>query len=323
MNLSSQLTRGELVELLGLNDFSPVFAEADRVRYETVGNKVHIRGLLEFSNYCRRRCLYCGLNASNSTASRYRMSPEEICSVARSGVQAGYKTLVLQSGEDPWFTAEILAEIVRDIKQTGVDITLSCGELPHEDYKILREAGADRYLLKHETSDELIYSRLHPCGTLKNRLSCLRSLKSLGFETGSGFMIGLPGQTLETIADDLLLLQSIPCEMAGIGPFIPHPDTPLKDQTQGSLELTKRAVALARILLPAANLPATTSLGVLDKDEKDLIFSCGANVIMEKITPLQYRAQYEIYPGNVGSDEILAGRQHVEESIRRLGKIPV
>ena len=174
--------------------------------------------------------------------------------------------------------------IVREIKRLGAAVTVSCGEMTAEAYAYLKASGADRYLLKHETADPKLYGMLHPCGTLKNRIDCLKILKSLGFETGSGFMIGLPGQTLETIAEDLLLLKEIGCDMAGIGPFIPHPDTELKDFPSGSIELTKRAVALARILLPKCNLPATTSLGVLDAQEKNNIFSCGANVIMRKVT---------------------------------------
>jgi biotin synthase len=313
----------ELAALLRLEDFRAVYEEADRIREEAVGNVVHIRAILEFSNYCRRACRYCGLNCRNPKLPRYRMEPEEMVSSAQEAAKAGYRTLVMQSGEDPWYTPDLLGEIVRTIKQsTGMVITLSCGEMNREDYAYLKECGADRYLLKHETADSEIYAALHPDSSLDKRVECLKNLKSLGFETGSGFMIGLPGQTKETIAKDLLLLREIGCDMAGIGPFIPHPDTPLRDQQHGSSELCKRAVALARILLPHANLPATTSLGVLNGKEKDDVFSCGANVVMRKVTPTAYKRLYEIYPAHLTDTDVLADRRILEEQIRQLGRIP-
>lgn len=311
-----------LAGLLTLQDFSPVYREADRVRREAVGDVVHIRAILEFSNHCRRQCRYCGLNSRNAACDRYRMTPEEMVDSARVAWEAGYKTIVLQSGEDPFFTSALLGEIVREIKRTGLAVTVSCGEMPREDYAHLRACGADRYLLKHETADPVLYDSLHPCGTLSERVACLKTLKALGFETGSGFMIGLPGQTNETVARDLLLLREIGCDMAGIGPFIPHPDTPLRDLPHGSTELTKRAVALARLLLPKANLPATTSLGVIDGKEKNDVFSCGANVIMRKVTPDAYKQKYEIYPAALGHTDIKAERAELENMIRGLGKIP-
>ena len=312
----------KLAELLRLEDFSEVYAEADRVRRENVGDRVQIRAILEFSNHCRRQCRYCGLNRNNTGLERYRIQPAQMVETARQAWEAGYRTIVLQSGEDRYYTAQMLGEVVKEIKKTGMAVTLSCGELPFEDYAYLRACGADRYLLKHETADVQLYSSLHPCGTLENRVGCLREIKRLGYETGSGFMIGLPGQTEETIARDLLLLQELNCDMAGIGPFVPHPDTPLRDHPHGSTELTKRAVALARLLLPKANLPATTSLGVLDQGEKNDIFSCGANVIMRKVTPSSYKKLYEIYPAALGETDICSERKELEAQIRALGKIP-
>lgn len=314
---------GCLTALLEQQDFREVFSLADQVRARHKGDEVQIRAILEFSNHCRRRCRYCGLNAENRLCERFRMEPEEMIQAAHEAFMAGYRTLVLQSGEDPYFTPERLGGIIREIKKDPIAVTVSCGELDREAYAFLKRCGADRYLLKHETADPELYASLHPCGTLDQRVTCLRELKSLGFETGSGFMIGLPGQTCGTIAQDLLLLKDIPCDMAGIGPFIPHPDTGLKDLSPGSTELTKRAVALCRILLPDCNLPATTSLGVLDASEKNNIFSCGANVVMRKITPTRYKKLYEIYPAQLGETDIAAQRRDLEEQIRALGRIPV
>ncbi len=313
----------KLAELLALKDFSPVYKEADRIRKEAVSDVVHLRAILEFSNHCRRQCRYCGLNCKNTQLSRFRMQPEEIISRAKEAWNAGYQTIVLQSGEDPFFTATLLGEMVTEIKKTGITVTLSCGEMSSRDYAYLKKCGADRYLLKQETADPEIYRALHPDSCLKDRVTCLKTLKQLGYETGSGFMIGLPGQTLETIASDILLIHEIGCDMAGVGPFIPHPDTSLRDLPAGSTELTKRAVALLRILMPRIHLPATTSLGVLNPEEKNDIFSCGANVVMRKITPDSYKKLHEIYPANLGKTDILAERKELEKMIRKLGKIPL
>lgn len=311
-----------LSEIIELKNFDEIFAYADDVRKKNVGEEIHIRALLEFSNHCKRECTYCGLNCNNKNVKRFRMTSSEIIDAAFQAHVAGYKTIVLQSGEDSFFTGKILGEIVREIKKTGIDITLSCGELSDRDYAYLRQCGADRYLLKHETADRDIYAALHPRSSIDGRVHCLKTLKSLGFETGSGFMIGLPDQTAKTIAADLLLLKEIGCDMAGIGPFIPHPDTPLHSKNAGSTELTLRAVALARILLPNSNLPATTSLGVIDSTQKNKVFSCGANVIMQKITPACYKRLYEIYPSSLADFDIPAGRKEVENLILSMGRIP-
>ncbi|MDO5061732.1 MAG: [FeFe] hydrogenase H-cluster radical SAM maturase HydE [Peptostreptococcaceae bacterium] len=320
---AESLTAKDLEEVLGLEDFSPIFALADRVRYENFGDIVDIRAILEFSNHCRRACRYCGLNRENHSVVRYRMEIDEIVEVTLSAYRAGYRTIVLQSGEDPFYTVEMLCEIVRRIKAgSELFITLSCGERKLEDYQKLFECGADRYLLKHETADREIYQELHPCGTLEGRVECLREIKRSGYEAGSGFMIGLPNQSLETIAKDVLLLRELHCDMAGIGPFIPSPNTPLSEHPAGSTELTKRAVALARLLLPKANLPATTSLGVLDSKEKDSVFSCGANVIMRKVTPQKYEQHYSIYPNEIKVDDVRKERKKLEDFILGLGRIP-
>ncbi len=316
-------TAQELVSLLEKTDFEEIFHQADLLRRKTKGNDILIRGLLEFSSFCSRSCRYCGLNCSNRKLTRFRLEPSQIVETALEAAEAGYRTIVLQSGEDRWYTPQVIGDMVKSIRKSGAAITLSCGEYPREVYEYWHSCGADRYLLKHETADPLLYAALHPDSTLEARVQCLRDIKAVGMETGGGFMIGLPGQTLATIAADLLLLREIGCDMAGIGPFIPHPDTPLRDASPGDTELTKRAVALARLLLPNANLPATTALGVLDMTQKRSVFDCGANVIMQKVTPNQVKRLYEIYPSHLTDVSIRDGRRAVEEEILRLGRVPV
>lgn len=320
----SRLNPSDIEYLLSLDDFTEIYKLAQEITEKNFSNRIDIRAIIEFSNYCKRKCLYCGLNSNNKKLTRYRMNENEILSLAIKAYNAGYKTCVLQSGEDSFFTAEKIADIIYNIKKkVNIKITISSGEMSYEDYKIIKDAGADRYLLKHETSDNEIYSSLHSISTLENRLNCLKNLKKLGYETGSGFMIGLPRQTLKTIANDIVTLRDIPCDMAGIGPFIPHPNTPLKNMSHGNLELTKRAVALTRITLPKANLPCTTSLGTLDKEERSNIFSCGANVIMQKVTPQKYEKFYEIYPSNIEVKDIYEERKNLENYIKSLSKNPV
>lgn len=318
------LSKYAITQLLALDDFTPIYSEADRIREESVGDTVHLRAIIEFSNICKRQCIYCGLNRDNEDLPRFRMSHEEIVATAREAVAAGYRTIVLQSGEDPWFTPERLGEIIEDIKKLGVAVTVSCGEMSEEDYAYLKSKGADRYLLKHETADPVIYSRLHPCGTLENRTNCLKTIHKVGYETGSGFMIGLPGQTLDTIAEDLLLLRDIPCQMAGIGPFISNPKTALAGEKNGDPELTRRAVALARLLIPKANLPVTTALSIMTEEEHEQNpFAFGANVVMKKVTPDQYKEAYEIYPADFKPTDIAKDRKELEEIIRSYGRTPL
>lgn len=317
------LDKQELIRLLELSDFSEYFKLADEVRRANVGDEIQIRALLEFSNYCKRQCKYCGINCRNKTAKRFRMDRDEIVSIAKESARAGYKTIVLQSGEDTHFTPKMLGGIVKQLKKTGMKVTLSCGEFKLSEYAYLRECGADRYLLKHETANEEIYADLHPDGNLHRRIKCLKDLKSLGYEVGSGFMIGLPNQTSETIAEDILLLKELECKMAGIGPFIAHPQTPFAHLPNGSTELTLRAVALTRLILPSANLPATTSLGVINQSEKSRVFSGGANVVMQKITPNNLKRLYEIYPSNLTDFTIEQGRNNIEQEIKAMGKIPL
>jgi len=333
------MTKQEMIDALMLEDFSPIYHEADRIRKEVKGDDVFVRSIIEFSNYCTRQCKYCGINCFNQNVARYRMPLEEILDTAAQAIAAGYRTIVLQSGEDPYFNgdnAKRLGDIVRAIRalptafeseadgsQPILDITMSTGELPYEALSYLKDCGATRYLLRHETSDPKLYEFLHPCGTLADRIQCLRNIKTLGYATGSGFMVGLPGQTLASIADDVILLGTLECDMAGIGPFISSPDTPLEGYPNGETELTKRAVALCRIHRPELNLPVTTALGVLNPEERKDAFSCGANVIMKKVTPTKYKEAYQIYPSTIEETRIIEDRQTLDNMIRSLGRKPV
>jgi iron-only hydrogenase maturation rSAM protein hydE len=324
MTQNLDISQDDIVSLLKLEDFSKIFELADKINFDNFKNKVDIRAILEFSNNCKRKCAYCGLNSNNKKLTRYRMTEDEILQTTFEAYNAGYKTIVLQSGEDSYFTSKKIGNLVKKIKENiDIAITVSCGEMSYEDYKYIKECGADRYLLKHETSDEKLYSSLHSCGTLRNRIKCLKNLKTLSYYTGGGFMIGLPGQTLHTIANDILTLKSIPCDMAGIGPFISSNDTPLRNMKNGDTLLVKKAVAITRILLPKSHLPATTALGVIDSKEKDNIFSCGANVIMRKVTPQKYEQFYSIYPNKIKVNDIIKDRKNLEQQIINMGKIPV
>lgn len=302
-----------------------LFQAADSICQREFNRQVQIRAILEFSSYCKRNCQYCGLQVCNHQLKRYRMSLEAIIKTAIEAWHSGYLTIVLQSGEDQWYTVDKVCEVIEQIKkQTGLAITLSLGERPLQELQQFRKAGADRYLLKQETAEAQLFATLHPDGSLQGRIQCLRDIKQVGLETGSGFMIGLPGQTAEMIAKDILLLKELDCDMAGIGPFIPHPNTPLWNCQPGSTNLTKKAVALTRLVLPKANLPATTALGVLSKEEKNAVFSSGANVVMRKVTPWDFRSKYNIYPANLGEEcTVRQGRLQLEEEIRGLGRVPV
>lgn len=317
-------TLDELIGILSLEgeDKTYLFKTANNVRKEYCGDEVQIRAIIEFSNYCRCSCAYCGITCTNKEALRYRMSIEEIVQTSKEAIEAGYKTIVLQSGEDLYYTKDTICEIVKKIKLLGdTAITLSIGERSFEDYKAFKEAGADRYLMKHETSDEKLYNRLHPHSSFKNRIQCLKWLKELEFQTGSGFMIGLPGQTYETIAKDILLLKELGVHMAGIGPFIPHAKTSLKDCQKGDANLTLKAVALARLILKDAMLPVTTALGVLNEENKKLAFNSGANVIMQKVEDTKYRKLYDLYPKPDSKEiSVLEQRLRLEELIKNCGR---
>lgn len=280
-----------------------ILAAADRVRAAVVGSDVHLRGLIEISNFCRNNCYYCGLRRDNHEVVRYRLTPEEILETAAEGVSLGYRTIVMQSGEDLFFSADLMAEIIREIKKLGVVVTLSLGEREPWEYEKWRAAGAERYLMRHETADPILYDRLHPGQTLEQRVKLLKVLKKLDYQVGTGFMVGLPGQTAETLLTDLELIQELEPEMVGIGPFIPHPATPLGENPGGIVEQTCLMVALTRLVLPYALIPATTALGSISNLGREAALTAGANVVMPNLTPVKYRADYEIYPNKACTGE--------------------
>ena len=293
------LTRGDILPLLSLSDPAPLFRQADLIRRRFVGDGVYLRALIEFSNYCKNDCMYCGIRRSNAQAVRYRMTPDEIAHTARQAVAAGYKTVVLQSGEDLWFDADKMSDIIRRIKNLGAAVTLSLGEKTREEYAAYRKSGADRYLLRIETTDKTLYEKLDPSMSWDNRVRCLEDLKELGYEVGSGSLVGLPGQTLESLAEDLLFFKSLPVDMAGIGPFIPHPHTPLaQEKADGHFELSLKMMAVMRLMLPDINIPATTAMETLHPQGRLLALQCGANVIMPNVTAETFCKNYELYPGN-------------------------
>lgn len=273
--------------------------EADKVRHDNVGDEVHLRGLIEFSNICRNNCLYCGIRRDNKLLQRYRMSEDELIETARRGAELGFKTIVMQSGEDMYYDTGRMCRIIETIKKFDVAVTLSLGERKYEEYKDFRNAGADRYLMRIETTDKDLYHRLDPAMSWQHRYECLLMLKELGYELGSGSMVGLPGQSVESIADDLLFMQKLEVDMAGIGPFIPHQQTPLKDTAGGTLDLALRTMALMRIILPDINIPATTAMESLHPQGRIKALQSGANVVMPNITEGEYRKLYELYPGKI------------------------
>ncbi len=316
------LTQQEIVTLLQSTQPTVLFAAADRTRQKYVGDGVYLRGLIEFSNYCKNDCMYCGIRKSNTRAQRYRLSPAQIVEMARKAVDYGYKTVVLQSGEDGFFSADVMCDIIRQIKKIGLVITLSIGEKKLEEYASYKQAGADRYLLRIETTDKALYEKLDPGMSFENRLRCLQDLKELGYEVGSGSLVGLPGQTLESLAEDLLFFQRLPVDMAGIGPFIPHPDTPLFSETaNGHFELSLKMMAIMRLLLPDINIPATTAMETLHPQGRLLALQCGANVVMPNVTEGNYRQKYELYPGKICTGDTPAKcRACIEGKIQSIGR---
>ena len=272
---------------------------------ERFGRKIWFRGIVEFSNICKCDCHYCGIRCSNHQVSRYRLSPEDILECCAEGYGAGFRTFVLQGGEDGWFTDERMCAIVRKIKEKWPDcaVTLSLGERSRESYQAMFDAGADRYLLRHETADEDHYALLHPAKqTLANRLRCLRDLKDIGYQTGCGIMVGSPGQTPATLAKDMVFMQEFRPQMVGVGPFLPHKDTPFRAEKPGSVELTLFVLALCRLMLPGVLLPATTALGTAEADGRVRGVLAGCNVIMPNLSPASVRKKYMLYDNKAGSD---------------------
>lgn len=294
------LSKSEIVRLLADEQNEPALLKrADRIRKKYVGDAIHLRGLIEFSNICRNNCLYCGIRRGNGKVARYRMEEDELVETARRAAALGFKTVVMQSGEDMYYTQEKMCRIIEAIKKFDVAVTLSIGERSYGDYKAFREAGADRYLMRIETTDKDLYHRLDPGMSWQHRYECLLMIKELGYELGSGIMVGLPGQSLESIAADLMFLRRLGVDMAGIGPFIPHPETPLAGEPDGSLHLALRTMAIMRLLLPDINIPATTAMESLHPDGRMMALQGGANVVMPNVTEGEYRKLYELYPGKI------------------------
>ena len=287
------------------------------------GNRIYTRGIIEFTNYCKNNCLYCGIRAGNTKADRYRLTKDEILDCCKTGYSLGFRTFVLQGGEDPYYSDDMIADIVRSIKAEYPDcaITLSIGEKEYDTYKFWREAGADRYLLRHETADNEHYGKLHP-GNMspEHRKQCLSNLKLLGFQTGAGFMVGSPFQTMENIADDLLYLSELKPHMIGIGPFIHHDQTPFAREKDGSVELTLFLLSVIRIMFPKVLLPATTALGTLMPDGREQGVLCGANVIMPNLSPVRDRKKYSLYNNKICTGEEAAEcRACLERRVQSIG----
>ncbi len=306
---TGDLTRDEIITLLE-NRNSEIQSElakrASETAQEHYGNKVYVRGLIEFTNYCRNDCYYCGIRCGNKNAERYRLSKEEIVECASYGYGLGFRTIVLQGGEDMFYTDDVMVDIIKSIKKEHPDcaVTLSIGEKSYESYKAFFDAGADRYLLRHETADFDHYRKLHPENlSAENRQQCLYNLKKIGFQTGAGFMVGSPYQTVDNIADDLLFLKKLDPEMIGIGPFIPHKDTVFADEKAGDLNLTLFLLSVIRLMLPTVLLPATTALGTINPRGRELGILAGANVVMPNLSPVGVRKKYALYDNKICTGE--------------------
>lgn len=301
--------REELIQLLSTftSDDREYAAKLARAKaQETFGTAVYTRGLIEFSNYCKNNCLYCGIRAGNPTAQRYRLNKEEILDCCEQGYKMGYRTFVMQGGEDPFFTDEMFVDIVSTVRKLYPDcaITLSLGERSRESYQKLYDAGANRYLLRHESISPCHYAKLHPENmSWERRMQCLRDLKEIGFQTGCGCMVGSPYQTIENLADELLFYVSFNPQMVGMGPFLPHHATPFKDEKPGSVEMSLMMLSMTRLLLPKVLLPSTTALGTAEEGGRNRGILAGANVIMPNLSPLKQRSKYLLYDNKTGLGE--------------------
>jgi len=333
------MERSEILQWLKEEDedrLQELWRQADAVRRENVGDEVHLRGLIEISNHCARSCWYCGLRAPNTSLGRYRMTADEVMGSVDLAVKFGYGTVVLQSGEDYGITREWMTGIIRRIKlDTDLAVTLSLGERPDDDFAEWRAAGADRYLMRFETSDRALYDVIHPplSGKYSDRFALLRRLADLGYETGSGVMVGIPGQTWQTLAADIEMFAKLDLDMIGVGPYLAHPGTPLgrreaelrapqADQVPASELMTYKVIALTRLIRPLANIPSTTALATVNKASgRELGMERGANVVMPNLTPPQYRAMYEIYPSKACIYETAADcQQCIRGRIRSIGR---
>ena len=320
------LTLGEYQYLIDnrTDEAAKILAErADKIRRKIYGNAVFIRGLIEISNICKNDCLYCGIRRSNRNCNRYRLTKEEILECCDEGYRLGFRTFVMQGGEDGFFTDSVLCDIINAIKAKYPDcaVTLSMGERSEESYKALYEAGADRYLLRHETADSAHYAMLHPEEmSFDTRMSCLKSLRKIGFQTGCGFMVGSPYQTTAMLAKDLKFIEEFKPDMCGIGPFIPHKDTPFADKKGGSAELTCYLLSIIRLIHPSVLLPSTTALGTIDSDGREKGILAGANVVMPNLSPQAVRKKYELYNNKLSDgDESAQCKESLNQRIQKIG----
>lgn len=304
---TGDLSDDELKILIESDEFNEPLAEAaDIRRRENYGDKVYIRGLIEFTNYCRNNCYYCGIRRGNKKAERYRLTKDEILLCCDEGYKLGFRTFVMQGGEDPYYTDEMICDIVSKIKSRYPDcaVTLSIGEKPRESYQAFFDAGADRYLLRHETADPEHYGKLHPeAMSLENRKECLFDLKEIGYQVGSGFMVGSPYQTTENLISDLRFLQKLQPDMIGIGPYITHADTPFAEFKSGNVMLTLRLVSILRLMFPYALIPSTTALGTIHPQGRELGLKAGANVVMPNLSPVSVRKLYSLYENKICTGE--------------------
>lgn len=322
---SNNASGEELLFLLdNLNEDDKIYLvqKAHETRMKTYGDKVYMRGLIEFTNFCKKDCIYCGIRRSNKDADRYRLTMEDIMECVDIGDRLGYKTYVLQGGEDDYFTDERMVEIIKMIKSKYPNnaITLSLGERSYDSYKKMYEAGADRYLLRHETATKDLYEKLHPGASFEERRQCLRNLKEIGYQIGAGFMVELPKQTNKDLVNDLLFVKELEPHMCGIGPFIPHKDTPLKNEKAGTVEKTTTMLALIRLLLPNVLLPSTTALGSIDPTGREKGIKAGGNVVMPNLSPTSVREKYSLYDGKICTgDEAAECRNCIEGRINKAG----
>ena len=313
----------QLIEMRDTESAELLRIKADALRYEHYGKDIYIRGLIEISNICKNDCFYCGIRAGNKNCERYRLTQEEILSCCKEGYKLGIRTFVLQGGEDLHFTDAVLCNLVQQIKYNYPDcaVTLSLGERSEESYKALYDAGADRYLLRHETADGEHYSKLHPGGmSFKNRMQCLESLKNIGYQVGCGFMVGSPYQSVDTLVKDLKFIENFRPDMCGIGPFIPHKDTIFNEYESGSAELTCYLLSIIRLICPKVLLPATTALGTISNQGRENGILSGANVIMPNLSPESARAKYNLYNGKLSTgSEAAENLINIKESMKKIG----
>lgn len=316
-----ELTKKEIISHLKAPT-KELFELADNIRKQYVKDEVHLRGLIEISNICKNNCLYCGIRAQNSSCKRYRLEKEEIITTAQKAKSLGLQTVVLQGGENDLFDIDSMVYVISQIKKLDMAITLSLGEKTKDEYEAYKKAGADRYLLRIETTNKNLYEKMHPNMDFGNRLKCIETIKSLGYELGTGCLIGLPSQSIESLAEDILFFKEIDADMIGVGPFIASSDTPLKTSPNGSFQLALAVMALSRILLKNINIPATTAMETLHKEGHIIALQSGANVIMPNLTPIEHKKDYSIYPNKSGikeSDERIL--DDIKNKITSIGRI--